>query len=372
MNFISAPFPSAKHPRLQRGHTDYRLLLMSLGLVGALGASGWYGIKLFATPAQLPQRRAEITPRPLPAGSSVMGLTPTVAAPASAAKAPAAPAKPEQPGVTLQTIAKAEAVRQGQPPGQLYENSDKPMAMHFDRVTLDAPEVSEAQALFEAFLKASSNKDRRLMVFHPERTEERMREYYEKRGGHDLDPGPLLAAGYLIAGKSRVLNLQFACPSRPDAGLRANFHQTRGGKLLLDWESLNAWCEVDWSDFKKQRSPREVVMRAIASESSYYNYEFSDHWNWLAVKLRSADGQHSVTGYVQRNSALGIAMANLIGVPLPHKLPDDTPLPAIKPPGSKSLVTLRLRYPIHAQSDGCVQIANLLADRWLLFPSEED
>ena len=67
---------------------------------------------------------------------------------------------------------------------------------------------------------------------------------------------------------------------------------------------------------------------------------------------------------------LGLAMANLIGVPLPHKLPDGTPMPALNMPGSKSLVTVRLAFPNKAESDSCVRIVDLLADRWLLFPGE--
>ena len=113
-----------------------------------------------------------------------------------------------------------------------------------------------------------------------------------------------------------------------------------------------------------------VLMRAIASESSCYNYEFSENWCWLAVKLRSPDGLNNVTGYVERNSVLGIALANLIGVPLPQNLPDGTPIPALKLPGSKALDTVRLAFPNMAQSDHCVKITELLADRWLLFPKE--
>jgi hypothetical protein len=158
--------------------------------------------------------------------------------------------------------------------------------------------------------------------------------------------------------------------TRPDAGLRANFHRTHAGKLLLDWESWVAWSEVSWAEFKRERSQREVVMRAVASESSYYNYEFGESWRWLAVKLRSPDGLHSVTGYVERKTALGVALANLIGVPLPHQLTDDAPLPALKLPGSKALVTVRLAFPNQAQSDHCVKIKGMLADRWLLFPGE--
>jgi hypothetical protein len=45
-------------------------------------------------------------------------------------------------------------------------------------------------------------------------------------------------------------------------------------------------------------------------------------------------------------------------------------MPALKLAGAKSLVTLRLAFPRKAESDHCVYIKDLLADRWLLFPGE--
>lgn len=371
------PSRPAEEPRpgdatLQRKWFVYYWLppvLMGIALVAALGGAGWFSVKFFGGGKEKPAviSQPPQTPAPLPGVASVLPGTTT---PVTAKAAPAAKPEGAQP-VTLQMIAKTEAARQAKPAGPLYEKQSQPVALSFTGVKLDAPEVKEAQEVLAEFLKTAAWQERLRLVFHPEITEARMQEYYEKRGLHDPEQGALLGAGYIAAGDSRVLNLQFACPTRPEAGLRANFHQTRGGKLLLDWESWSAWCEMDWPDFKKERSAREVTMRAIASESSYYNYEFSDPWNWLAVKLRSADGLHTVTGYIQRNTALGIALANLIGVPIPHQLPADAPLPAIKPAGSKSLVTLRLRYPVNAQSNSCVLITDMLADRWLLFPGEE-
>jgi hypothetical protein len=52
-------------------------------------------------------------------------------------------------------------------------------------------------------------------------------------------------------------------------------------------------------------------------------------------------------------------------------LPPEAPLPPLRDVGAKSLVTVRLAYPPNAQSDHCVKISELMADRWLLFPAEE-
>ena len=193
---------------------------------------------------------------------------------------------------------------------------------------------------------------------------------YEKRKQRDSQCGSLIATGILSGGGSRVINLQFARNTQPNEGMRANFHRTDSGKLLLDWESWAAWSEKTWPEFKQERGQVPVLMRAVASESSYFNYEFSDTGRWLAVNLRSADGFHNVTGYVERESKMGMALANVIGVPLPHKLPDGSLMRALKRPGTKALVTVRLAFPSNAQSDHCVKITELLADRWLLFPGE--
>lgn len=241
----------------------------------------------------------------------------------------------------------------------------------YTSLTPEAAEVVEARSLLENYLKAASWRERLPFAYQQERAEERMRDFYEQRGQSEPVPGRFLGAGTLSAGESKVLNLRFACASRPEFGLRANFHRGSGGKLLLDWESWVTWSEMPWDELKKERPQKQTLLRAVASESDYYNFEFSENWRWLAVKLRSPDGLHSLTGYVRRDTHLGIAVANLIGVPLPHKFPEETPLPALARSGSKALVTVRVVYPDDARTDHCVRIVDLMADRWVLFPGEE-
>lgn len=334
------------------------LLAYSLALIAAVTAVGYFGYRLFQGPQEKPVM--DVAPKKaLPASSTILATS----APATE------PPKPEI-KTTLAQIAKVEAARQAKPSGPLYDPNSSNVELSFESIQADDPQVAEAQAVLAKYLQAANWRERLPFVFEPERVEALMQRQYEERKTQDPEHGRLLAAGIITAGTSKVLNLQFACTTRPDAGIRANFHRTRGGKLLLDWESWVAWSEMNWADFKQERSQREVVMRAIASESSYYNFEFSESWRWLAVKLRSPDGLHNVTGYVERNTVLGIALANIIGLPLPHKLPDGTPMPALKLPGSKATVTVRLAFPARAQSDHCVNITAILADRWLLFPGE--
>jgi hypothetical protein len=322
-----------------------KLAAVSLAFAAALAATGYYAMLMLSGPVVKPVPAADATPRP--------------------AKSP------DQPQTTLNRIGQVEAARQSKPAGPLYDPRSSNVALAFESIPLDDPQVAEAQAVLAQYLQAATWQEKRAFIFEPERCEALMKEHSEKRGEREPEHGALLGAGFITAGTSKVLNLQFAYAAWPDSGLRANFHRNRNGKLMLDWESWAAWSEKTWPALKKDRSSLPTVMRAIASESSYYNYEFSEDWRWLAIKLRSPDGLHSVTGYVKRDSVLGIAFANLIGTPLPAAIKDGAPIPALRPAGSKALVTVRLTFPLNAQSDHCVNITDLLADRWLLFPGEQ-
>lgn len=334
------------------------LLFGACGLVAVLAVC-YFVIHLLGA-----QEKTVMEPRNVAAASSTM-----LATPPTVPKAPK-PKAPKQIQTMLAQIAKVEAAQQGQPGGPLYDPSSSNVALTFESLPLDSPQVVEAQAVLAKYLQAASWRERLPFVFEPERIEALMQEQYEKQGKKDPEHGSLSVAGIITAGSSKVLNLQFPSAQRPDSGMRANFHRTRAGKLLLDWESWVAWSEKTWPEFKQERSQLPVLMRVVASESNYYNYEFSESWRWLAVKLRSPDGLYNVTGYVERNSIFGVALANMIGVPLPHKLPDGSPMPALNLPGAKAMVMVRLAFPSKAQSDHCVNITGLLADRWLLFPGE--
>ncbi len=225
--------------------------------------------------------------------------------------------------------------------------------------------------MLDAYLAAPTWREKLPHVFHAARCESFMRDFYDKRGETEPQPRDLLSAGLITAGASKVVNLSFASPARVVSGLRANFHRTASGNLQLDWEAWTGFCEKAWPDMKEERSSLPVLVRAIAEETDYYNYEFAEDWRWLAVKLRSPDGVHSITGYCDRRSGTGIALANHIGVPVAQQAAEkDKPSIPIRPPGTKSIVTVRLAFPSAAQSDHCVFITDLLADRWMLFDGE--
>jgi hypothetical protein len=225
------------------------------------------------------------------------------------------------------------------------------------------PAVAEARAALDAYLAEPTWRAKLSHVFRTARCEALMPEYYDKRGETEPVPHTFEGAGLITAGDVKVVNLIFSRPDRPDAELRAFFHRGTAGNLLLDWEAWTGFSEKSWPDLKKERSTSPVLMRAIAEKSDRYNHEFIDAERWLAVKLGSPDGAYSITGYCERRSGTGIALASLIGEPL-------SPGNSKKVPAARIDVTVRVAFPAAAQSDDCVNITRLLADRWMLLDGE--
>lgn len=263
-------------------------------------------------------------------------------------------------------VSKAE-----KPTGPAYDAKIPNVGLTFTPIAKDAPEVIEALSVLDAYLAATTWHEKLPFVFRSERCEGLMRNYYDRRAESEPQPRAVIGAGLITAGESKIVNLTFACPERAGTGLSANFHRSAAGKLLLDWEAWTGFSEKAWPDIKKERPLIPTLMRATAEETDYYNYEFADRSHWLAVKLRSPDGVHSITGYCERRSGAGIALGNLIGVPVAQNTDLDKPgVIPIRPPGSRSNVTIRISFPSSAQSDHCVKITDLLADRWMLFDGE--
>jgi len=274
------------------------------------------------------------------------------------------------PSPTLTGIARHEASEMGKPAGPAYEEQGENLQLITEELSPDSPEVREAVKVLETYRAAPSWQSRRPMIYKATQLEPQMRLFYDER--HEVDPEPQdLAGGSLIsAGESKVVLLRYRSPSRPDSLLPAYFHRSPAGALLLDWEAWTGFSALTIPAFKKARAVIPATFRVVAMESDYYNYEFIDQARFLAVKLRSPDGLHSLTGYVLRKSQLGIAVGNLIGVRLPNPLPPEVPLPPLRLPGAKQPVTLRVAFPPTAQSDHCVMITEIVADRWMLFPGE--
>ena len=231
-------------------------------------------------------------------------------------------------------------------------------------LTLDSPETKQALAVLEKYRSHKDWRAQAKLVYAPERAEPRMKAYYDDRKGRDPLPGNLLAAQMIKGGGFSELLLIFSCPERVSGALNAYFDLSPDGSVTLDWESYVGYGDVSWTQLKEERSALPRTMRVFAKASDYYNYEFSDKNVWQAVKLRSANGAHTVIGYVRKEDPIGLAISNLIGVFLQHRLADEPHMPPLAIP-------VKLAYPPSAESDQCVEIKDLVTNRWLVLDGEE-
>lgn len=255
--------------------------------------------------------------------------------------------------------------------GTAYTNEAAGMLFRASPLALDDAKVKEALTCLQEYFSKAAWEERLPCVFNSGRVSPHMREYYDKRGARDPDPGKLMQASLLTIGTSEIIALAYDSATRPKIGTRAFFHRAKAGSLLLDWDAWAAYSETSWPEIKISRPQVPVLVRAVAMSSDYYNHEFGDSMRHLAIKLYSPDGLHYFNAYVPRDSALAMAMANLVGVVLPQKLPPDAPYSTLRRPNSRTPVTVRVAYKAGTQSADNVLITHLIADRWFVLPAEE-
>lgn len=267
-----------------------------------------------------------VLPKILAGGDEVLKIAP--AAPTTAAATPAPAASPQDALYPVESIIKELP---------LLESSD---------------EVVQAMALLDQYWKTKDWKERVPLVSHSDRVALLMKDYYETQGASDPAPGRLAnKARYEIDG-TEILYFSYIS-TRPTGSLEIAMLRGPQGKFLVDWESLTGYGEMSFQEFRTQRPTNPVLMRAYVRLFEYYNFEFSDSKKYLCVKLMSEDGQSSIYAYCERGSAL----ARWI----------DADLATTGPSGFKGY-TMLISFPSGAQSNQCVKLDKVVAQRWLQVP----
>jgi hypothetical protein len=209
-------------------------------------------------------------------------------------------------------------------------------------------QLDAATDVLQKFWHAPSLDVKAQYVLNPERVKPLMREYYEVQHHADPQSGKMLnSGGYRINGRS-VLVMSFSS-ARPGDVLEMALLPIPGGSYLIDWESYVGYSEMAWADFKKQRTAKPTLFRCYASKSDYYNYEFADDKKFMSYNLLSPDGLYSVHAYCERDSNVGRALGESVNVNAQYMG-----------------LTLRLAFPEKAESDHCVRIVGVVADRWMV------
>ncbi|OYW77113.1 MAG: hypothetical protein B7Z37_05565 [Verrucomicrobia bacterium 12-59-8] len=213
-------------------------------------------------------------------------------------------------------------------------------------------EVVQALALLDQYWKTESWQDRMPLVAHSERVASLMKEYYEAQGAIDPVPGSLISkARYEIDG-TEILYFSFSS-SRPTGSLEIAMLRGPQGRFLIDWESLTGYGEMSFQEFRSKRPNKPVLMRTYVRLFEYYNFEFADSKKYLCVKLMSENGESSVYAYCER----GTKLARWI----------EADLASTGPTGFKGY-TMLISFPPNAQSNQCVNLDKVVAQRWLQVP----
>lgn len=213
-------------------------------------------------------------------------------------------------------------------------------------------EVVQALELLDQYWKTADWKQRVPLVAHSERVAALMRNYYQTQGAKDPVPGDLVSkARYEING-TEILYFSYAS-SRPTGSLEIAMLRGPQGKFLVDWESLTGYGEMSFQEFRTKRPAVPVMMRTYVRLFEYYNYEFSDSRKYLCIKLLSEGGDNSVYAYCERDT------------PLAQWIERD--LASTGPTGFKGY-TMLVSFPANAQSNQCVHLDKVMAQRWLSLP----
>jgi hypothetical protein len=210
--------------------------------------------------------------------------------------------------------------------------------------------TEEARQLVTQFRSADNWQKKLSFIVNPERTESLLRDYYEVRKQSDPQAGDKLeVTRHKLLGKELlVVSAEGNYMRNP---VEAALLKDASGQWRMDWESYVGFGEMGWEDFITQRKSEPVVFRVHAQVGDYWNHEFSDTQVWGSVKLRSPESEKTLHGHCRLGSGLGRELMGMLRLP----------------PKNQAL-TLRLAFPPKSQSDHCVEITGLVAERWLVLP----
>ena len=266
--------------------------------------------------------------------------------------------------VSLQEAALMDTLRVNQPVGKVYQGKPlKEISIRSDPLKPDAPAYQEALQLLKHYHSETRLESKCLTSHQSQLTLDDMKSFYEMQLGSD----PQLSAqsrGFLISfGEATIVQLDFPCSNRADGKVSAFFHRASSGNLLLDWQSYVGYSSISWPEYRKGKPQTPIWLRALATAGDYYNFEFSDKARYLCVKLLSPDGVHSIYGYALRHTK----METLFRERLNYDQFEVTGK-------SKELMKVMVKTTFHSssESDQCVNIRDIIPNRWFHFDWETD
>ena len=337
--------------RIFSEHWVSSLIGLGTGLIltGAVIAGTWYQSGLRTQPSATPKQETT-PPRPLekPQAESIL---------VGSAK-PSAPVR----HISMKEIAAMQVEQVRRPLSEVFrEKPEGGLASRNENLPLSSTQVKEAMSVLEGYRRAGSLERKADYVLNKDAVLPKMQKHYQERQGTDPVTTRLISATQILFSSSSFLSLTFESPSHSDQQAVAIFVRSVGAGLLLDWESWTGFNDMDWPTLQKEKPQTPVWMRVTAVPGDYYNHEFADKAHYLCVKLISPDGGHSMYGYVRRSTTV----AKLFADQLRYEEFEITGR-------AKALMrlTVRITFPPAAKSDQCVNIRQVLPNRWFMFDWE--
>ncbi|MCB1094316.1 MAG: IS1 family transposase [Verrucomicrobiae bacterium] len=153
------------------------------------------------------------------------------------------------------------------------------------------------------------------------------------------------------------------------------------GDPKLDWESFVRYCDMEVADFLSEKPTEPKEFRVLAMIDDYFNYGFSDYFEYTCVQLFDPTESFMFYGYVRKDSSIGktireqvppkrmkIVDLNAEGQRTPLDLNGlgeiQSDLPGLRKPCS--FVTIKARFPTPAQGDNQVEIVEFIRRSWYI------
>ncbi|MGC4016613.1 MAG: hypothetical protein QM755_19150 [Luteolibacter sp.] len=181
------------------------------------------------------------------------------------------------------------------------ETAPKPPSSTAEEVANDPKVImEESERMAKAFLHAKQIQEVLPLIAHPETSGPRLkRKWPDDRivpEGLSVFAGD---GGFSISGNVLAVNVQTG-----DFKNRVMFFQKTDQGWKIDWESWVDWSGMTWEEFLSKKPVTPTPFRVLVTESSYYNFGFTDEKKWRSVRLQSVDGEHQLDGYIDRDSEI--------------------------------------------------------------------
>jgi hypothetical protein len=207
-------------------------------------------------------------------------------------------------------------------------------------------DMNKIKKTVKIFLESKTVADRAKLVRQPDRVKPLMTRFYggEKIAAEGFDSLKMNEISYRDCFlTSQVTTENFL--TNPIAIERVG--EGENATYLVDWESWVGFCDLKPKEMHAKRPVTPIVMRAIISAESYFNYGFSDESKWSPYKLELRDPEFVFYGYTKKGSEA------------------DKDLATLQKKKTKSPYLVKVAYPEGAKSKNQVEIVKVITAGWI-------